>query len=203
MVLLGAWALIGLRISGSPSQMNIPGAVEPTSSVLGVMYQGNITAFDQFNYNAQHTAWPALLELRHPVMVYPEIFSRRIPPNPMPLTLKLGRVSAWICTVLYITSRLPQIWTNYKRRSVRGLSIFLFISAFLANLLYSINVLASPRAVGPGSRAFLTESIPFLLGSGGTLVFDFVILIQWIMWRKRSLPNKQMSRYGATEDTEA
>lgn len=29
----------------------------------------------------------------------------------------VGRASAWICTTLYLTSRLPQIWKNVSRRS--------------------------------------------------------------------------------------
>ena len=34
-------------------------------------------------------------------------------PEPAPSTeFIIGRISAWICTVLYLTSRLPQIWKN-------------------------------------------------------------------------------------------
>ncbi|WFD22942.1 hypothetical protein MEQU1_001623 [Malassezia equina] len=88
--------------------------------------------------------------------------------------------------MLYMTSRLPQIWANYKRKSVHGLSWLLFLLAFLANLLYSLSILSNPKAVGPSSRQFLSESLPFLIGSGGTLVFDLIILIQYWMWHDRS-----------------
>ncbi|KDN35643.1 hypothetical protein K437DRAFT_210962, partial [Tilletiaria anomala UBC 951] len=91
----------------------------------------------------------------------------------------LGRISAWTCTVLYMTSRLPQIWVNLSRRSVEGLSILLFLSAFMGNLLYTISILVNPRSSGPGARAYLAESTPFLLGSGGTLIFDLIIVAQW------------------------
>ncbi|WFD33739.1 hypothetical protein MCUN1_000554 [Malassezia cuniculi] len=86
---------------------------------------------------------------------------------------------------------------------VKGLSLFLFFAAFVANLLYSINVLANPRAIGPDARAFLSESLPFLLGSGGTLIFDFVIMVQWIMWHERKPSQKRKSTYGATDGVEA
>lgn len=89
-----------------------------------------------------------------------------------------GRASSWTCTVLYMTSRLPQIWTNHIRRSVAGLSVLLFAAAFAGNALYTISILANPRAVGEGSSAYLKESTPFLLGSGGTLIFDLVIMAQ-------------------------
>lgn len=97
----------------------------------------------------------------------------------------IGRLASWICTILYITSRLPQIWTNFTHRSVEGLSILLFISAFIGNALYSLSVLANPQAIGPGSREYLGESLPFLLGSGGTLVFDFTIMLQYWMYQRK------------------
>lgn len=96
----------------------------------------------------------------------------------------IGRISAWLCALLYITSRIPQIWENHIRRSVAGLSILLFIAAFSGNLLYTISVLSNPEAVGKGARVYLQESLPFLLGSGGTLVFDLIIVVQWFAWRK-------------------
>jgi hypothetical protein len=74
----------------------------------------------------------------------------------------IGRVSAWTCTTLYLTSRLPQIWKNvsasrhhhsldpdtciqqYTRKSVQGLSLALFVFAFLGNLFYVLSILTSP-----------------------------------------------------------
>ncbi len=34
---------------------------------------------------------------------------------------------------------------------------------------------------------YLQESLPFLLGSGGTLVFDLIIVGQWLAWRKKGV----------------
>jgi len=98
----------------------------------------------------------------------------------------IGRIFAWICTTLYLTSRLPQIWKNFVRKSVEGLSMSLFISAFLGNFFYVLSIITSPPASGPGGRAFLLESIPYLLGSGGVLIFDMIIVLQGRMYRDRS-----------------
>lgn len=128
---------------------------------------------------------------RHPIMVHlpmgtmPSHRRRRHRRPPLKLSQLVGRISAWLCTLLYMTSRLPQIWTNFQRRSVKGLSLFLFVSAFTANVLYCVNILSSPKAVGLERRAFLTESMPFLLGSAGTLLFDLVVIVQWYMWHER------------------
>jgi hypothetical protein len=34
------------------------------------------------------------------------------PPEPYSFKRLIGRTSAWACTTLYLTSRLPQIWKN-------------------------------------------------------------------------------------------
>lgn len=107
------------------------------------------------------------------------------PRAPIDVPLLIGRIASWFCTILYTTSRLPQLYLNARRRSVEGLSILLFMSAFMGNSLYSLSILSSPEAVGEGKREYLRESMPFLLGSGGTLVFDAVIVLQWWMWGKK------------------
>lgn len=84
-----------------------------------------------------------------------------------------------------MTSRIPQIWENMRRKSIAGLSILLFIAAFTGNLLYTISILANPLSSGPTSKSYLSESVPFLLGSGGTLGFDFIIIFQWLLWRHK------------------
>lgn len=100
-----------------------------------------------------------------------------------PVSLLLGRLLSWLCTLLYLTSRLPQIYENHTRRSVAGLSILLFISAFLGNSLYAISILTSPLMdQDDGDGDYFRECMPFLLGSAGTLVFDAIILGQWMAW---------------------
>ncbi|KIJ55021.1 hypothetical protein M422DRAFT_24878 [Sphaerobolus stellatus SS14] len=104
----------------------------------------------------------------------------------------VGRISAWTCTTLYLTSRLPQIWKNYARKSVEGLSIYLFIFAFMGNFFYVLSILTSPKLDQPEPQAkqFLRESIPYLLGSGGTLCFDVTIVIQSLIYA----PNRRLFR---------
>lgn len=97
----------------------------------------------------------------------------------------IGRIFAWLCTSLYLTSRLPQIWKNYVRKSVEGLSMYLFVFAFLGNFFYVCSILTSPEAhmPPPASTKFFQESIPYLLGSGGTFIFDVTIVSQSFIYR--------------------
>ncbi|KAH8833681.1 PQ loop repeat-domain-containing protein [Flagelloscypha sp. PMI_526] len=98
----------------------------------------------------------------------------------------IGRFFAWLCTTLYLTSRLPQIWKNFVRKSVEGLSMSLFLFAFLGNTFYVASILSSPNMHGDPAEAsaFLRESIPFLLGSAGTLMFDVTILTQSSIYKR-------------------
>lgn len=100
-------------------------------------------------------------------------------------TWTIGRISAWVCTTLYLTSRMPQIWKNYTRQSVEGLSISLFVFAFLGNFFYVSSIMTSAKMFGtPMVRTqYLKDVLPYLLGSAGTFVFDFAIVIQSFVYR--------------------
>jgi len=115
----------------------------------------------------------------------------------------IGRISAWACTTLYLTSRLPQIWKNYVRKSIEGLSISLFVFAFMGNVLYVASILTSPKLGDPEPQAsaFLRESIPYLLGSGGTLMFDVTIVVQSFLYRpETNLRGRRLSRSLSEEE---
>jgi len=120
----------------------------------------------------------------------------------------IGRISAWTCTTLYITSRLPQIWKNYVRKSVEGLSMYLFIFAFMGNFFYVLSILNSPKMdlPPPLAKQFLRDSIPYLLGSGGTLIFDVTIVLQSFVyapskraWRAKARRKSLVSAGGEEE----
>ncbi|CAJ0762927.1 20225_t:CDS:2 [Entrophospora sp. SA101] len=100
-----------------------------------------------------------------------------------PNSLIIGRVISWMCTTLYLTSRMPQIWQNHQRKSVEGLSIVMFIFAALGNLTYTMSIFTNPLA--SSDPLFLIDKIPYILGSVGTLSFDVTIFLQWCVWKDR------------------
>lgn len=97
-------------------------------------------------------------------------------------TIWVGRFFAWICTFLYLSSRLPQIYQNFCRRSVEGLSMFLFFFAAMGNLTYVLGIFTNPHA----TRATLLEAIPYIIGSAGTLIFDATIFLQYRLYTKKT-----------------
>ncbi|KAI8979397.1 PQ loop repeat-domain-containing protein [Mycotypha africana] len=96
-------------------------------------------------------------------------------------TIWVGRFFAWLCTFLYLSSRLPQIYRNFRRRSVEGLSMALFFFAAMGNLTYVLSIFTNPHA----TRATLLEAVPYIIGSAGTLMFDFTIFTQYALYSRK------------------
>lgn len=95
-------------------------------------------------------------------------------------TIWVGRFFAWLCTFLYLSSRLPQIYQNFRRRSVEGLSMALFFFAAMGNLTYVLSIFTNPHA----TRHTLLEAVPYIIGSAGTLMFDATIFAQYALFNK-------------------
>ncbi|KAI8876595.1 hypothetical protein K501DRAFT_261881 [Backusella circina FSU 941] len=97
-------------------------------------------------------------------------------------TIWIGRFFAWLCTFLYLGSRLPQIYQNARRRSVEGLSMALFFFAAMGNLTYVLGIFTNPHA----TRATILEAIPYIIGSSLTNVFDLTIFTQYAIYNKNN-----------------
>lgn len=85
-------------------------------------------------------------------------------------------------------SRIPQLLKNRRRQSVEGLSASLFVFAVCGNLTYASSILSHPGQTIDS----LLEALPYLIGSAGTLIFDFSIFCQFLYYKKKDtcLDNK-------------
>jgi hypothetical protein len=107
-----------------------------------------------------------------------------------------GQVSGYVCALLYLGSRVPQLLLNYRRKSTDGISMLFFLFACLGNLTYVLSiVIYKPRCGGRGgvcedgeARAiygrYVAVNASWLLGSFGTLVLDAGVFVQYFMYRK-------------------
>lgn len=108
-----------------------------------------------------------------------------------------GRILSWCSTVLYLGSRLPQIYKNYTRLSTAGLSPTLFVAAFFGNLFYSTSLLTNPLAwssypphglhgwvnkEGSDRAIWIALAAPFWLGAAGILALDAAVGVQFLMY---------------------
>ncbi|KAL4801570.1 PQ loop repeat-domain-containing protein [Aspergillus unguis] len=106
----------------------------------------------------------------------------------------LGQVFGYLCAVLYLGSRLPQILLNYRRKSTDGVSLLFFLFACIGNLTYVLSILAyspvckRPRHCRPGEVGelygrYILVNLSWLVGSFGTLFLDMCIFVQFFLYQ--------------------
>ncbi|XP_007933835.1 lysosomal amino acid transporter 1 homolog [Orycteropus afer afer] len=95
----------------------------------------------------------------------------------------IGFVIGSVSSVLYLLSRLPQIHTNFLRKSTQGISYSLFALVMLGNTLYGLSVLLKNPEVGQSEGSYLLHHLPWLVGSLGVLLLDSVISVQFLVYR--------------------
>ncbi|RKP28346.1 hypothetical protein METBISCDRAFT_29205 [Metschnikowia bicuspidata] len=112
---------------------------------------------------------------------------------PVPDKTLIGAICGWCSTCLYVTSRTPQIRKNYHSKYTHGVSPYLFLFAMLGNTLYTVFILSdlyllSQYDLHMGDTRLHTvfyAQLPFLVGSAGTVFFDWILLIYGILCRSR------------------
>ncbi|KAF9409955.1 hypothetical protein BGZ76_005585, partial [Entomortierella beljakovae] len=93
----------------------------------------------------------------------------------------IGVALGWGSAILYLGSRLPQIYKNWKVQSCEGLSILMFVFSVLGNIFYVASIFFNSM-----DRDYLIRNMPWWIGSGGTLIFDFVIFGQFYIYRNNT-----------------
>jgi uncharacterized protein with PQ loop repeat len=119
----------------------------------------------------------------------------------------VGRIFSWMSTILYLGSRPPQLYKNYRRKSTEGLSPLLFMAAFSGNLFYSSSLLTNPNAwadfppYGGGGWAdghgndrweWIGRAIPFFLGAFGVLGLDGFMGVQFLMYGPQDVDDESV-----------
>ncbi|KAN0075776.1 PQ loop repeat domain containing protein [Elaphomyces granulatus] len=120
-----------------------------------------------------------------------------LPSTHEPISSTIGCILSWMSTVLYLASRLPQLYKNYCRQSTAGLSPLLFVAAFCGNLFYSLSLLTNPNAWydfppyggggwvderGNNRWKWVGRATPFFLGAAGVLTLDALMGLQFWMY---------------------
>lgn len=88
-----------------------------------------------------------------------------------------AQVYGWLSAILYLLSRIPQIFKNRQTRC-KGLSLALFLFAIAGNVTYVASILIKSM-----HREYLIECSSWLVGSLGTVFLDFIVLSQFVAYR--------------------
>ncbi|CAL8079922.1 unnamed protein product [Calicophoron daubneyi] len=105
------------------------------------------------------------------------------------ISAKIGYGLGFVSSVMYLSSRFPQIIRNWRRQSTEGVCVYLFCLALLGNTTYALQILLT--SLDP---MFLLGALPWLIGSIGVLFLDVLILSQFYRYR----PHKQQSFHSAS-----
>jgi uncharacterized protein with PQ loop repeat len=104
--------------------------------------------------------------------------------DPVPLTQEIiGGITSWASGVFYVGSRIPQIFKNYKRKSVEGLAVGMFMITLTANLLYGFSIILRKPVV---DTLFWETTFAYIVGSIGTVMFDIALLVQSFIYREKT-----------------
>lgn len=124
-----------------------------------------------------------------------------------------GQIFGYLCAVLYILSRLPQLILNFRRKSTDGLSMLFFIFACLGNVTYVLSIFAyEPRCkedkCAPGEAAgiygqYILLNLSWLAGSFVTLLLDIGVFAQYFIYNTRDTDTDAVSDYSEEEDIDS
>jgi solute carrier family 66 (lysosomal lysine-arginine transporter), member 1 len=105
-----------------------------------------------------------------------------------------GQIGGYVCALLYLGSRVPQLLLNYRRKSTEGISMLFFHFACLGNLTYVLSILVYKPKCGNGVcgegearreyGTYIAVNFSWLLGSFGTLLLDAGVFVQYFLYRK-------------------
>lgn len=107
-----------------------------------------------------------------------------------------GQIFGYLCAVLYLGSRLPQLLLNWRRKSTEGLSMLFFLFACLGNLTYALSIFAfdpkcyddatgcEPGEAGRVYGQYILVNLSWLAGSVGTLLLDMGVFVQFFLYNK-------------------
>ncbi|XP_029111314.1 lysosomal amino acid transporter 1 homolog [Scleropages formosus] len=118
-------------------------------------------------------------------LVLPKVLKDIISENPSGRQELSGYVCGYLSSVFYLTSRLPQLYKNFKRQSTEGTSYLLFALCMLGNGTYGLSLIVVLPALTGSKSTFILNHLAWLIGSLGVLLLDVFISAQFVLYRKR------------------
>ncbi|XP_075047266.1 lysosomal amino acid transporter 1 homolog [Mixophyes fleayi] len=94
----------------------------------------------------------------------------------------IGIAVGSVSSLFYLVSRLPQIITNFRRRSTKGLALSLFSMVIMGNLTYGLSVLLKNPDKGQSEADYILHHVPWLVGSLGVMSMDLIIIFQFFVF---------------------
>ncbi|PQE08232.1 PQ loop repeat protein [Rutstroemia sp. NJR-2017a BVV2] len=124
-----------------------------------------------------------------------------------------GQIFGYLCAILYLGSRIPQLLLNYRRKSTSGISMLFFLFACIGNLTYVLSIFAyeapCARAGGSGCESgqagreygrYIAVNASWLVGSAGTLFLDAGVFVQFFLYGEGREEGEEGEEEGVEEE---
>lgn len=115
---------------------------------------------------------------------------------------QIGLTLSWFSGMFYFCSRIPQLIKFYQRKSTDGLSPYMFYCTIFHNILYAVSIFSSCEFLDNTEKlAFFHKELPFLLGSIGTLLWDFIYLYQhFVLYSEDKKIREELSKLNIVDE---
>ncbi|KAG0143719.1 hypothetical protein CROQUDRAFT_660906 [Cronartium quercuum f. sp. fusiforme G11] len=97
--------------------------------------------------------------------------------DPIEVWDSTAQIVGWISAAAYLGSRIPQIFKNQQTKC-KGLSMLFFLVGITGNLTYVGSILCTSL-----EPAHIWINLSWLVGSGGTVFLDLIVLYQFWFYR--------------------
>lgn len=88
-------------------------------------------------------------------------------------TLIAGEIIGWFTTFLYLIGRFPQIYINFKSKSVEGLSILMFVYTILGNVCYLLSIVTLST-----EQSYIQSNLPWITTTVVSILLDIFVIFQ-------------------------
>ena len=92
----------------------------------------------------------------------------------------IADVFIWIYMITIISSKIPQIYKNYKKKEIYELSLYLHIFSFLGNVLYVVSIFTYQEGLDN-----IIRNIYWIVSGIILALLDIVLMTQWLIYYKR------------------
>lgn len=97
---------------------------------------------------------------------------------------------AWLSTLTFIVSKIPQIILNRKLKNVEGLSKITFVCIILSNLFFLLSILIKLPFLENSKHSFyFLNNLQWIIGTIISTIMDIILMGQIIYYKKKNRVN--------------
>ncbi|XP_072442629.1 lysosomal amino acid transporter 1 homolog [Chiloscyllium punctatum] len=171
--------MVSLYIYYAVKNRSRPDGTVINAIVVFVMFGATVSLFPGNHLGSPVQDAPKFT--RRSLLAFPHFFANQEFTTQEIIGFTIGSFSS----VFYLTSRLPQLCRNWKRKSTEGISPFLFTLMIVGNLTYGLSVLLKEPRQGQSEGNYVVHHLPWLIGSLGTMGLDVAILFQFFIYQEQ------------------